>query len=270
MIRRLSILCLLLVSGCMSTAPVIPPRWQITVPNAAAANMPKGTIWLRHDGKQAEDGNCYSIILFAVTNPCADEAMSADLATNRLPVGRFHIDLSIDGGSNWTRRIGYGVQADTNMVAVELVWSPPEDYSLMTTNARLRAVTLDNGPFPHRTPQMPYDLPAGRYPISSPFAIVGATIDTPAAGTILWQGNSASLTWRQCGGGAVWDLYWLTPTSAGIDVSHWLTTVSNVVEGANSKIVSLNVPVAEHMKLAIVSQAHPSIIGYSGIFTVDP
>jgi hypothetical protein len=100
--------------------------------------------------------------------------------------------------------------------------------------------------------------------------IVGATIDTPAAGTITWVGSSTAITWRQCGGGEVWDLYWLTPDSAALDVSHWITAVSNVVEGANSKTISLNVPVADRLKLAIVSQAHPSIIGYSGVITVDP
>jgi hypothetical protein len=260
----------MLIAGGCATTPVLPPRWQLTVPTACGANIEPGTVWLQHAGKKAEDGNSYVIKLLAATNPCADEAISADLATNQLPARRCHIDLSIDGGSNWIRRIGYGVQADAARVTAEFTWSPPEDYSLLTTNAMLRAVSLDGGPWPARVPARVYDIPEGQYPVSFVFPIVGATITNPVAGAIMWQGNAATINWIQSGGGAVWDLYWLTPDSAGIDVSHWLTTISNAVEGANSKIISLNVPVAEQARLAIVSSLHPSIIGYSPVFTVDP
>lgn len=268
MIKRLSILILMLIGGCITPATV-PPRWQIGVPVAMAETMPAGTVWLRHDGKRAEDGNSYDISFIALTNATADSRYTVDLATNRLPAKRFHIDLSIDGGSNWIRRIGYGVQADQGMTLGTLRWSPPEDYSLLTSNAMLRAVSLENGPFPARSPAMPYDVPARQYPVSFPFQIVGATIDTPSGG-ILWRGNGVDLNWRQLGGGSVWNLYWLTPQSAGIDVAHWITTISNVVVGANYKRISLNVPDAPAVRLAIVSVQHPSIIGYSKTFTVDP
>ena len=117
---------------------------------------------------------------------------------------------------------------------------------------------------------MPYDLPEGRVPTSAPFPIVGAVIDTPAAGTIQWRGEGVDLTWRQLGGGSVYNLYWLTPDSYGNDVSHWITTISNVVQGVNTTVISLNVPAADQVKLAVVSVEDPDLIGYSGIFTVDP
>lgn len=269
---RIGLLGVLLISGCVSTPPVFPPRWQISVPSADAAPA-RGTVWLRHDGKAAEDGNSYTIEFYAVTNTYSglaeNAAYDADLATNRWPARRCHIDLSIDGGSNWIRRIAYGAQVDAARVHGQFTWSPPEDYSLLTSNAVLRAVLLDAGHWPTRTPAMPYDLAPGAVPRSPPFSIVGCTIDHPAGG-ILWQGSQVQLTWRQLGGGSVYNLYWLTPDSAGIDFAHWITTISNVVTGANSKYISLNAPVAAQVKLALVSVSEPSIIGYSQAFTVDP
>jgi hypothetical protein len=49
-----------------------------------------------------------------------------------------------------------------------------------------------------------------------------------------------------------------------------MTTISNVVAGANSKYISLNAPEAAQVKLALVSVSDPAIIGYSQPFTVDP
>lgn len=271
-LRPIGLLSVLLLAGCVSTAPVFPPRWQIGVPSADAAIEP-GTVWLRHDGKAAEDGNSYTIQFFAVTNTGSglpeNSAYDADLATNRWPARRVHIDLSIDGGSNWIRRIAYGAQADESRIGGQFTWSPPEDYSLLTSNAVLRAVFLDARPWPSRSPAMPYDLAPGAYPKSDRFSIVGCVIDYPAAG-VLWQGTQVQITWRQLGGGSVYNLYWLTPDSAGIDFAHWITTISNVVTGANSKYVSLNVPVSDQVKLALVSLEEPSIIGYSQPFAVDP
>ncbi|MEI6166012.1 MAG: hypothetical protein WCS52_02350 [bacterium] len=253
---------LLIVGGC-ATSPVLPPRWQLTAPQAASAQSSE-EVYL---GKVYKS---YVIKFIASTNACADPDISADMATNRLPARRFHIDLSIDGGSNWIRRIGYGVQADASMVQAELQWSPPADYSLLTTSAMVRATNLDGQPWPTRTPARPYDLPAGKYPVSFTFPIVGATITTPAAGSIQWRGEGVDMSWRQSGGGAVWDLYWITPDSKGVDFSHWITTISNVVEGVNSKRISLNAPVADQLQLYIMSQSDPNLIGVSPIFTVDP
>lgn len=267
--KRAWILLLLVLAGCATTAPVIPPRWQLSVPHANATET--GTVYL---------GNVYSsytIYLTATTNTSGMATNTQewldiyqDIQTNRLPSRRCHIDLSLDGGTTWARRIGYGVQSDTNRVVAELVWSPPEDYTMMTTNAMVRATTLDGTPWPSRSPRRVYDLPEGAYPTSFTFPIVGARITSPEAGSIQWEGEGTLIQWTQLGGGAVWNLYWQTPTSKGIDVMHWITSISNVVTGANSKTVSLNVPPADQLRLAIVSVNDPKIIGYSGIFTVDP
>ena len=254
---------MLIVGGC-ATSPVFPPRWQLTVPVAESAQSSDEPVYLGRVYKS------YGIKFIAMTNACADADISADMATNRLPARRFHIDLSIDGGSNWIRRIGYGVQADASMVQAELQWSPSRDYSLLTTSAMVRATNLDGQPWPSRTPLRPYDLPPGKYPVSFTFPIVGAIITAPAAGSIQWRGEGVDITWRKVGGGAVWDLYWITPDSEGVDFSHWITTISNVVDGVNSKRVSLNAPVADQLQLYIISQADPNLLGSSPIFTVDP
>lgn len=268
MIKRLSILMLVLVAGCMTHAPVIPSRYQIGIPQAdAATNEPiAGQVYLGRVYKS------YTIPIVAHTNNAnmdPDSPAYIDVATNRWPTRRTHVDLSLDGGSNYTRRIGYGIQFDSAGVRADCVWSPPDDYSLMTTNAILRVQNLDGSPWPQRSPAMPYDIKPGCFPQSSIFSIVGATIDSPSGG-ILWRGESTTIQWRQVGGGSVYDLYWLTPTSQGIDVSHWLTTISNVVMGANSKVISLNVPAAPEVRLAIVSASDQWIVGYSQTFTVDP
>lgn len=268
MIKRLSILMLCLAAGCVSTSPVIPPRYQLGIPAAdAATNDPiAGQVYLGRVYKS------YTIPIFALTNNAyidpADPAYT-DIATNRWPARRTHVDLSLDGGSNWSRRIGYGVQFDDARVQADCVWSPPDDYSMLTTNAMLRAVPLDGSPWPQRTPPAVYDIKPDCYPISPIFSIVGATIDQPSGG-ILWRGETTTIQWRQLGGGSVYDLYWLTPTSQGIDLSHWITTISNVVQGANTKIISLNVPAAPEVRLAIVSASDQWIVGYSQTFTVDP
>jgi hypothetical protein len=250
--------------------PAIPPRWQVGTPVAMA--IEPGTVWLRHDLKAAEDGNGYRIDFFAMTNVAGiaeGDPSIDDLATNRWPFVRCHIDLSLDDGQTWTRRIAYGAKVDADRIGGHVVWSPPEDYSLLTTNARLRAVPLDGVEWPVRTPPAPYDLPSGTHLTSARFAIVGATIDAPAAG-ILWRGSGVTLQWRQSGGGPVWDLYWITPGDIGTGLDHWVTSISNVVHGANTKVVSLNVPDAEQLRLVLISRAEPSIVGYSPVYTVDP
>jgi hypothetical protein len=268
MTNKLHILALALIGGCVSTSPIIPPRYQVGIPSAdAATNDPvAGTVYLGRVFKS------YTIPIVAITNNANIDPESPaylDIATNRWPARRTHVDLSLDGGATWPHRIGYGVQFDAARIEANLVWSPPDDYSLMTTNARLRAVPLDGSPWPQRTPPAPYDIPPGSYPMSGRFSIVGAVIDEPAGG-ILWRGNSATLRWRQLGGGTVYDLYWLTPDSAAIDMVHWVTSISNVVDGVNTKVISLNVPAAPQVRLALVSASDQWIIGYSQTFTVDP
>jgi hypothetical protein len=258
---------LLILAGC-ATEQILPARYQITVPAASAA---PAAVLLRNDNLP---GNAYTISFFAMTNTNSglleNAAYDADLATNRWPVKRCHLDLSLDGGQTWPRRIGYGVACNPDGVGGEFIWSPPEDYNLMTSNAMIRAVSLDSVPFTYTSTNQPYDMKPGTYPTSPLFTIGGATITYPSAGLVTWQGIGLNLAWRQMGAGNVMSVYWLTPDNCGMDVSHWITTISNAVDGANTHYISLNVPVAPQIKLVLVSAADPRILGYSPCFTVDP
>jgi len=270
--RKVWIVVLMIVGGCATpTPPVIPSRYHITIQEVRADNV----VYLRND---LSTGNSYSIEFYCSTN--ADPGMTnlspyyadmyQDLRTNSWPYKRNHIDLSLDGGQTWPRRIGYGVPCNKTGYGGEFIWSPPEDYTLLTTNAMLRITNLDGDKWPVRTPSWPYDIPSNSYCKSFGFIIVGAYITAPAGGSIQWRGEGTEITWRQLGAGPVMDLYWLTPGTAKADLSHWITTISNCVEGVNSKVVSLNVPEAEAVKLVLISKSDPRLHGYSQAFTVDP
>jgi len=258
------ILCLA-VGGCVTTA--LPPRWQIGVPQANAADKYAAVI-IRSDNPE----NSYTITACAITNNSyisPSDPAYVDIATNRWPSRRVNIDLSLDGGVTWPRRIGYMVNFDSARVRCDLAWSPPLDFSLLTTNAYVRATLPDGLDWPQRSPAKPYDLPIGTVPMAGPFTIGGAVITYPSGG-VLWQGNQVNLQWTQVGSGPVMSLYWLTQTDAGMDITHWITTISNAVHGANSHVISLNVPVADQLELVLVSASDPRIHGYSHPFTVDP
>ncbi|MEI6165920.1 MAG: hypothetical protein WCS52_01880 [bacterium] len=270
--RKCWIVMMLVFGGCATTPPpsIIPARFQIGVPQANGENA----VIIRGDDP---NGNVYTVPIFAITNTaCMDTnspvGMAAynDISTNKWPSKRFHLELSLDGGSNWNRRIGYGVQFDEARIHCDFQWSPPQDYNLMTTNAMIRATTLDGGTWPARSPRRPYDLPDGEYPHTDIFTIGGAVMTAPAGGSIQWQGNGTVITWRQLGAGPVMNLYWMTPDSSGVDMTHWITTISNCVDGVNSKTISLNVPEADAMRLVLISVYDQRIHGYSAVFTVDP
>jgi len=273
--RRLWIALLVVCGGCVTPPlPMIPTRYQLSAPSADAA---EARVYLHNDFSR--NGNSYSIELmvagapaYLTNGPSEWSAIYDDLSTNSWPYKRSHFDLSIDGGHSWCRRIGYGIPADATRTSVKFQWSPPEDYTLLTTSAVIRVSNLDGTAYEGtgRTP-MPYDVPAGTYITGPQFAIVGACIMSPAGGTIQWRGEQTQLVWKQLGAGPVMDLYWLTPDSMGDDIGHWVTTISNCVDGAtNTKIVSLNVPPADALKLVLVSKSDPMLHGYSSAFTVDP
>lgn len=259
----------------MSTAPIIPQRYQLGVPEASAALPTNGVVLIGSSAadKTALDGNTYTISWFAMTNyndvdqdSEAAIAANADLAGSVWPQYRQHIDLSIDGGLTWIRRIGYGVQTPKGAVSGEFIWSPPEDYSLLTPSAVLRLVDLDGRVFRGKTNGAPYDVPTNGL-ISATFAIAGAVIDTPAEGTILYPDTTIPLAFRQVSDSTQFDLYWITPTT-----SAFMGTISNCVMGANS--VSLYIPadfpVVPEIRFAIRGVETPAIIGYSGTFEVQP
>lgn len=270
------ILTLMLIGGCLSTSPIIPPKYQLSVPSANASTIStQGLVLIGSSAteKLAVDGNTYTISWFAITN-CNDtdteraEAIAANLilATNVWPKFRQHMDLSVDGGSTWVRRIGYGLQTPRGATGSEFTWSPPDDYSLLTTRAVLRLVDLDGRVFQGPTNGVPYDVPTGGIR-SATFAIAGAVIDAPAEGATLYPDTPATITWRQIGGGDQADLYWLTPTT-----NSFMLTFSNVVNGLNSReiIVPADLPIVAEMRFCIRGVEYPAILGYSGTFDVQP
>jgi hypothetical protein len=274
--RKALIIMLLAVGGCVTDHPVIPQRYQLGTPVACADYInPKTVVLIGHSAgnKREADGNTYTIEWRCATNSNSNAtddpvviSANADLATNVWPKFRMHLDLSVDGGASWIRRIGYGLQTPKSGIGSDFVWSPPDDYSLLTTNAKLRIVDLDGRIVRGMTNGAPYDVPTNGIQ-SAEFAIVGAVVDVPAAGATLYPDTPQTVTWRQVGGGTNAEIFWVTPDSSAL-----ITTVSNVVNGLNSASINLpvNLPVVSEMRLCVRGVEYPSIIGYSGTFTVSP
>lgn len=270
--RLLSIIGLICVGGCLSTAPIIPPRYQLGVPEARADISSNGIVLIGSSAaqKRAYDGNVYTIRWDAVTNCNSDDtnnaaviAANAILASNVWPSYRQHIRLSVDGGITWPYRIGYGVPTPKQSLGSEWEWSPPDDYAMLTTNARLRLFDLDgvgvNGP----QNGLPCDITNGI--TSAEFAICGAKVDLPAEGVTIFNNAPLSIRWRQVGGGSHADLYALTPDSQSL-----IATFSNVINGVNTREIYLSpeFPTAPEMRFAIRGVEYPVIVGYSGTFEV--
>lgn len=271
--RRFWIASLLLVSGCCTpTPPVLPSRYSISVPMAMGAPAP-GTVWLRHDAKMEEDGNTYTIKFFAASNTQGLEPGSIyyqDIQTNRWPYKRGHIDLSLDGGETWPRRIAYGVNTDPDFRGGEFLWSPPMDYSLMSTQAVLRITNLGGAPFPSRVPSMPYDLPPGKYVTSGKFTIAAIRVAIPFAGQISYSSTPCAIRWMQSGGGESVSVYWITPETVNNWKNQRLTTFTNCVEMVEQERL-VTMPSASHaaMRLVMMSESDPNLVGYSQIFSVE-
>ena len=270
--RKLLLISFLFLGGCGTLPYTGPFRYSIGVPSAAAVS-----IYLRHDGNTALNGNTYSFPYIAMTNTNSSatddptvQAYNANLATNRWPYKRMHMELSIDGGFSWPRRIGYGLQPGGPFG--EFLWSPPEDYSLLTTNARIRLRTMaETAPVVHMGDGMPFDNPIDDPVMSPPFTIAGATITNPVAGAYIYKGVSNNIIWKQAGGGTVMRLYWITPSTVNNATNQLVTTYSNCVEGLNVRPTMLTaIPPAGAVKLAIRSVSDPELIGYSGIFDLEP
>jgi hypothetical protein len=234
-----------------------------------ATNAP---VYLWHEAKYREDGNTYTITMCAITNTANVDPESpyvADIQATRWPVHRTHVDLSLDGGRTWPRRIGNGVQMDRDRVSATMVWSPPLDWSLLTTNAMLRATQLDGQPFPAREPAMPYDVPAGQYVKSAPFVIAGIQCLSPTNGQIVYAGESYPLRWRQAGAGETIRLYWITPDTVDSYTNNLIVTLTNCVEMAtNSQAVTMPAAIGVS-KLLFISESDPALHGYSGVISIE-
>jgi len=254
--RPLHVICLVIVAGCLHT-PQRQPPYILGVPMAEAA---PGTVYIRHALKSADDGNTYTIRWSSQTNWPG--------LTPEWPVARFHIDLAVDG-SNYTRRIAYGVQTDKARLAGEFVWSPPLDYSLLSECARIRAAGLDGQPFPVDVGYPPA-RPIGGYITSAPFVLAGIDCVAPAAGGVVYHNAPMTVTWRQAGAGVSISIYWITPETVSTWSSQILATYTNAVCGTNTFTCNAAMPEAVAARLVLVSNADPLIIGYSQTFIVEP
>lgn len=260
----------MLVAGCATQHPAWPPRWQLMSPaDAGETNAP---VYIWHEAKYQEDGNTYNIQFMAITNTThvdPDSPYVGDIQSNRWPVVRTHIDLSLDGGATWPRRIGYGIKRDPGGVGATFVWSPPLDWTLLTTNAVLRATDLAGQPFAARDPAMPYDVPAGHYVTSAAFTIAGIQCLSPTNGQIVFANEPYTVHWRQAGAGDRIRLHWITQTTVSRYTNQVITVLSNCVEMAtNTATVTMPAAVGES-KLLFISESDPALHGYSGVISIE-
>lgn len=260
--------CALLFAGCSTDSGPNGKRFVLGVPTAGAQDK----VYLRHDAKMAHDGNTYSIRWGAMTNTNSSiphPLYDAELATNRWPVKRNHIDLSLDGGATWVRRIGFGVQIDKDRLNGEMMWSPPEDYTLLSTNARLRIVTLDGEMFGTGT-NYPFDIPPGRYIQSDQFTIAGIGVLYPDAESVWYSGSPNVLQWSQAGAGSDISAYWVTPGTVSAYTNHLIGRWTNCVEGFNQQDATITAPPSPEVRIVLRSMQDMAIIGYSPVFTLEP
>ena len=185
--RRLWPILFVFLGGCGTFTYHGPNRYSVGGPVAQAA-----TIYLRNDAKMAADGNVYHFPYLAMTNTNSTatndptvQAYNAVLANNTWPYKRMHLDLSLDGGVTWRKRIGYGIQPGGPNG--DFVWSPPEDYSLLTTNACVRLRTMaETAPYVHVGDGLPFDNPTNDPMVSPIFVIAGATITNHESVAFEW------------------------------------------------------------------------------------
>jgi hypothetical protein len=192
-------------------------------------------------------GNEYTIIVAAVTNrpdwPECDEY-------GEIP-RRVHIELSLDGGETFPRKIAYGVPVITN--TIQYTYSLPWwDSSLITESAIIRVTDLEG---------------EGLGRSSSQFTIAGVFWTTPAALSTLTHGSYVDLSWTQAGVGPSAELGYITPSSGFTSVA----TFSNLVAGANSlswQVSGLPYP-EEQIRLVLRSVSDPLVWGASAILETD-
>lgn len=294
--RELILACLLIMGGCVTVhqKPGMAPRMTLSVPTADAADnvrvdyhCPQGhncvtwtnipvfpeRCYLDLPEKRERDGNTYTIEFFSSTNAPLQNTgnqewddISTYIRTNRWPAKRNHIDLSIDNGTNYIRRIGYGIPVSASRYGGEFKWSPPKDFSLLTEQAKLRITNLDGSCFDNGPTNFACNVPPGKYVESFGFALCGAVIDAPTWGQITYYTGPLTMTFRQAGGGAVWNVGWITEADQNF---HPMGTISNVVAGVNTVTISNSIPRAAEVELVIWSASDRVVRGHSKPFEVD-
>lgn len=295
--RKVWILTLMLVAGCATPPPLEPfQRMILSVPAAGAASVrvdytcPFGhavvtwtnnpveptRVYVDVPDKFERDGNSYKMEFYTFTNansnipPGENETLdyyNSYLLTNRFPVRRVNAELSLDGGTNFTRRIAFGVQINPDRIRGEFIWSPATDYTLLTERAVMRLTDLDGKCFDNGPTNFPFNLRPGDFVRSSPFVISGAYLTAPAAGSIVYSGAEMTVSFFETGGGPTWDVGWMTEADQHF---HPLMTASNVVGGMiNTASGTCTIPVAAEVKLLMWSHADRVLLGHGPVFSVE-
>lgn len=194
--------------------------------------------------KSSASGNEYDIVAVAATNrPDWPSCQYAPIPK------RVHIQLSTDGGSNYTRYLAYGVPVVDGVVSYRYSM-PWWDESIITEHARVRLTDMAGE-------QMGASM--------NEFTIAGLFWHRPASGDILTHGANLELEWVQAGAGDSVNLGWLTPTEEFTVI----TTFTNVVAGTNIinwRVTGVPYPRSQ-IKLVIQSVSHPICWGETGVLS---
>jgi hypothetical protein len=183
------------------------------------------------------NGNVYTISAHCSNN-------HPDLVDLRFPK-RVNINLLI--GTS-TRRIAYGLPSVADRIDVTYDYSIPWwDHNLLTTNAVIQLTDLDNAEICR----------------SGAFAIAGARVIAPASGATLVNGSYIDLTFFQTGGSGAWRFGHLTPDTSFTQID----TISDVVDGTNTLVWQVSVPVTNQIKLAFQSIDEPLVLATSGVLS---
>jgi hypothetical protein len=170
--------------------------------------------------------------------------------SNKWPV-RVHIDLSLDNGTNYTRRIAYGIPSTEARRYVNYEWSMPWwDLDLITESARIRISDMENVKLAESW---------------RPFQIKGIKVIAPTTGETLVNGTTYDIVWKQAGNREYVTIGYITPD----DVPVSLVTISNVLNGVNTYTWNVSgLPATNQLKITLQSAVDSltnSLVGYSGI-----
>lgn len=110
-------------------------------------------------------------------------------ASNWPAITRVHLDLSLDDGATWHKRIAHGLDAQwgTNIYSYSLRVTP----DLWTENARIGLRTL----WASTTNSIVFH----EGDLSGKFTIAGVRILTPTSGAVVLQPGYMQLTWHEAG-----------------------------------------------------------------------
>lgn len=163
---------------------------------------------------------------------------------------RVHINLSLDGGVTFPRRIAYGLPTDNNRHEIVYDYALPWwDTSLLTTAAVVQVT----------------DLAGVELCQSDSYYICGLFVTAPAAGSTLVNGTLTDVEWMQYGGTPVVNLGYITQGGEFTVIQ----AISNAVDGANSYTWTVALPVTNAIKLAVQSASDPYVWGITGILTAQ-